>query len=109
MLCKNPYRKVEKIGSVVTELGPEYGCGQCLHCRISAARVWIHRLLLESRCHESSAFITLTYDDEHLPEDRQVDPLEMQLFMKRVRYYAGKQIRFFGVGEYGHKDYRPRS
>lgn len=97
-MCSNPYR-----------LGvAEYGCGQCLPCRINRRRVWVSRMMLEMQQHAHSWFVTLTYDDAHLPEDKSVSKRELQLFMKRLRRTAfGDKIRFFGVGEYGDISQRP--
>lgn len=62
--------------------------------------------MLEATQHKSSVFVTLTYDDEHLPRDGSVRPREMQLFLKRLRKETAK-LRFFGVGEYGENTLRP--
>lgn len=42
-------------------------CGQCLECRLNYARNWAARCEVESYGYENNFFITLTYDDEHLP------------------------------------------
>jgi len=54
-----------------------------------------------------NCFITLTFSDEHLPEDRSVDVRIFQLFMKRLRKQYGDGIRFFHCGEYGERFGRP--
>lgn len=54
-----------------------------------------------------SCFITLTYDDDHLPADRSLDLDHFQRFMKRLRKKHGAGIRFFHCGEYGEKFGRP--
>lgn len=65
-------------------------------------------MLLESLTYElSSLFVTLTYDDEHLPKDGSVSVRELQLFMKRLRRKLGRKVRFYGVGEYGDLSGRP--
>lgn len=62
--------------------------------------------MLEAECHASSAFVTLTYDDEHLPGE--LKPRDLQLFLKRIRRRVEPQkLRFFGVGEYGDTSGRP--
>lgn len=44
-------------------------CGQCIDCRLQAAREWTVRLLCEMKAYKPSEcwFVTLTYDPEHLP------------------------------------------
>lgn len=63
--------------------------------------------MLESLCHGSSAFITLTYNDESYPHDHSVDPRELQLFLKRLRHHFPGTLRYFAVGEYGDTTMRP--
>lgn len=45
-------------------------CGQCIGCRIDYSRSWAARLMLEKKKFpdDECFFITLTYDDEHLPK-----------------------------------------
>lgn len=57
--------------------------------------------------HDDNCFVTLTYDDEHLPMDYSVDVVVFQRFMKRLRKKYGAGIRFFHCGEYGDKSGRP--
>jgi len=63
--------------------------------------------MLESLCHEDNAFITLTYDNENLPENATLVPKDLKDFQKRLRYHANIDLRFFSVGEYGEKTQRP--
>lgn len=81
-------------------------CGRCTGCRLDKARQWATRCLHESRSHLDNCFLTLTYDDDHLPETNSVDVREWQLFMKRLRKKVEPKIRFFACGEYGDKNYR---
>lgn len=77
-------------------------------CRVNKKRLWTHRMILESFCHPSSVFVTLTYSPENLPPDLSVHPEHVQLFLKRLRKAIyPKKIRFFAVGEYGDKSWRP--
>lgn len=58
--------------------------------------------------HRASSFVTLTYDDEHLPEGGTLVPRDAQLFLKRLRkLVAPMSLRFFLVGEYGEQRERP--
>lgn len=60
----------------------------------------------ESQMHEDNAFLTLTYDDAHLPEDLSLDVSHWQKFAKRVRKAMGP-FRFLHCGEYGDQGNRP--
>jgi hypothetical protein len=85
------------------------GCGRCMQCRINKKREWKGRLLLEhahSRVHGS--FVTLTYNDAHLPENASLDVSDAQKYLKRLRErYRSGGMRYFLVGEYGTKSWRP--
>lgn len=57
--------------------------------------------------HEDNCFITLTYNDDHLPENGSLDVTHFQKFMKRLREKSPNKIRFFHCGEYGDETFRP--
>lgn len=57
--------------------------------------------------HDFSVFVTLTYDDEHLPADRCVSKRVLSDFIRRLRRSVDFPVRFFGVGEYGELSFRP--
>lgn len=62
----------------------------------------------ESKMHEESVFLTLTYDDAHLPKDLSLSKREVQLFLKKLRArIEPTKIRFFLAGEYGEQRQRP--
>lgn len=83
-------------------------CGQCLNCRINQARIWTNRILLEQTQHGDSSFVTLTYDDDHLPNPPHVSKVHLQKYIKRLREKIEPvEIRYFGVGEYGDRTFRP--
>lgn len=79
----------------------EYPCGLCTTCRWNRCRLWTSRLVLESRLHDFSWFVTLTYDDFHHPVDGSCSVRELQLFMKRLRESVDEKLRYYAVGEYG--------
>lgn len=97
MLCRKPFTS----GLLA------FGCGQCNPCRINRRRVWSWRMFLESLCHDHSAFVTLTYDEEHLPHGATLEPPALQSFLKRLRASHSRPLRFFAVGEYGEHTHRP--
>lgn len=96
-------------------------CGHCVSCRMSYARKWSERCIMEAFCHEKNSFLTLTLDDEHLAvhkeiingkevvvghgESVRIDYL--QKFFKRLRRSLGFPVRYFACGEYGSLNGRP--
>lgn len=105
----------------------EVPCGTCIGCRLEYARNWATRCLHESKLWPENSFLTLTYDDAHLPNKASLVPKHLQLFLKRLRKKYGqpvrykvrvngeeltrvkylRPIRFFGCGEYGEHTARP--
>jgi len=69
--------------------------------------------------HKENCFITLTYDNEHLPkahchvgskkecQEGSLCAEEFQLFVKRLRKCVGVRLRYYHAGEYGEKFQRP--
>jgi len=82
-------------------------CGQCIGCRLERSRQWAMRCVHEAQLYKNNCFITLTFDDDHLPENGSVDVRDFQLFMKKLRKKYGEGIRFFHCGEYGEQFGRP--
>lgn len=82
-------------------------CGQCIGCRLERSRQWALRCVHEAKSWEKNCFITLTYDEDHLPENKSLVKNDLQLFFKRLRKKYGEGIRFFACGEYGDDNERP--
>lgn len=83
-------------------------CGRCTGCRLERSRQWANRIVHETKMHDQSSFLTLTYDPEHLPKDGSISVDDCQRFLKRLRKkLAPRRIRFFLCGEYGEKLGRP--
>lgn len=96
----------ERKGDVVAEL--RLPCGKCDGCKLERARQWAVRCMHESSLYDENCFITLTYNDEHLPDRGELDYEHFQLFMKRLRKkFKGRKIKFFMCGEYGGDRNRP--
>jgi hypothetical protein len=57
--------------------------------------------------HESSEFVTLTYQEDKLPYGRNLQYRDFQLFMKKLRNKKKEKIRFYMCGEYGPRRDRP--
>lgn len=85
-------------------------CGKCYWCKDKQATDWIIRLNEEYFQHNSSLFVTLTYDDEHLPRSPTGFPVvcryDVQLFMRYLRR-RGYKFKYYGVSEYGPTSFRP--
>lgn len=64
------------------------------------------RCMHEKRFHDHSWFVTLTYDDAHLPEHGTLVKADFQKFAKRLRFHRGR-FRYYMCGEYGEKGGRP--
>lgn len=96
-------------------------CRKCQGCRLDHAHEWANRLLMELPYHESAWFLTLTYDDAHVPTSLSVDDAtgelrgrhmtlrldDLQRFLKRLRKNSKQSIRYYAAGEYGSKTFRP--
>lgn len=83
-------------------------CGKCLQCKADQSLMWSIRGYHESTLHPYNSFLTLTYDDEHLPADKKIDKRTLQLFIKRLRKaVAPLKLRYIACGEYGEKSRRP--
>lgn len=82
-------------------------CGRCIGCRIDRSRQWALRCMHEAQMHDRNSFITLTYDDQHVPVDYGLKLRDWQLFMKRMRKRIGTRLRFYACGEYGDHFGRP--
>lgn len=96
-------------------------CRHCVGCRLDKSREWANRVVMEQLYHDESWFLTLTYDDQHLPAAYPVDSAtgeilsvhstlvkkDLQDFMKRLRFNSGQSLRYFACGEYGTSTYRP--
>lgn len=66
------------------------------------------RLAHEAQMHTDKSFLTLTFSDDHLPEDYSVNTRDLQLFLKRYRKWLGHSgLRYFACGEYGDRNLRP--
>lgn len=88
-------------------------CGKCLGCRLDYARHWADRLILEYKANPHAVFVTLTYNDDHLPISKPDGNGEIfsTLVKKHISWFIKKlrarkefkdiTVRFFASGEYG--------
>ncbi|AXL14729.1 replication initiator protein [Microviridae sp.] len=84
-------------------------CSQCIGCRLDYSIQWAARCMHENQMHDNSCFITLTYDEEHLPAWGTLVPHHFTNFMKKLRHAVDPlRIRYFMGAEYGQdKGHRP--
>ena len=95
-------------------------CGRCIGCRLDYSREWAVRCMKEVEQYEHNYFLTLDYDDAHLPvgfgsdgiSNPTLEPNHVSEFMKRLRKklkdkYNLDGVRFFACGEYGDQTLRP--
>lgn len=86
-------------------------CGKCSECTKEYYQSWAARGSLELKKWETSLFLTLTYDDTHLPGDYSLNKKDVQDFIKRLKKAKGSSkedpIRQIYCGEYGTQTLRP--
>lgn len=116
MNCTNPHliwphRSVEWCDAN-EEYPVSVPCGKCIPCLVNKRADWIFRLEQEYRASKIALFVTLTYDQKHLPSNGSLVKKHVQLYLKKLRKQDKKEngitkIRYFGVGEYGTQFGRP--
>lgn len=84
-------------------------CGRCGACRARKANEWIIRLNEEYKYARNAFFVTLTYDDLHIPltenGKQTLRKDDVKQFINLLRQYT--DFRYFLVAEYGDKGKRP--
>lgn len=122
LLTFNPLKAINSTSPM------EVPCNNCTGCKLEYSRQWSIRVMHEKRLYAQSCFITLTYDDQHLPTSNSISVREVQLFFKKFRrsldprckigrgpnahvrrwwQHNTIKIRYFAVGEYGDLNGRP--
>lgn len=81
-------------------------CGKCPGCKIDHANEFATRVCMEIKNSKKNAFLTLTYNNENLPEKRSLVKKDLQKFWKRLRK-SGEKVRYLCSGEYGPRTSRP--
>ncbi len=88
-------------------------CNHCIGCRTDRLQDWTNRAVLEAQMHDDNCFLTLTYDDNHLPPGYSLEPDHLVKFFKRLRIWIARnvqgnpKIKFRACGEYGETTFRP--
>lgn len=133
MPCYHPWQPGADLGLRPGLLLP---CGQCIGCRLQRSADWATRCIHEAKTHNANCWLTLTYDDEHLPDkyftglihprtgrkiySGSLNKQDVQKFFRRLRKAFAwlkplatatrsdyKAIRYYYGGEYGEKYGRP--
>lgn len=105
-------------------------CGKCIGCRLDYSREWANRGYLEAKQWKQNYFVTITYDENHLPQPDEIETKDgftytdngewngclvkkdLTQFIKNVRQIMKRDhnqdnIRFMACGEYGEQGARP--
>lgn len=104
-------------------------CGRCIDCLKAKRNAWTIRLKSELKMYKTGHFVTLTYNEEHLPWGDSLptlDKRDLKTFIKRIRNFLGRgytvhhstrglmkfppsnqKFKYFAQGEYGSKFDRP--
>lgn len=116
MACFSPLKGYKAIGSEgitfdkrnSAGIKMQVPCGQCIGCRLEHSRAWALRCVHEAQLHDENCFLTLTYEDEKLPQYGGLEIEHWQKFVKKLRkHLAPRRIRYFHCGEYGEQYQRP--
>lgn len=105
MACKSNFRRMIN-GRYV-----KIPCKWCMKCRIDRKNEWADRLLFEC-IGKDNIFLTLTYDDEHLPPNYSLSKKEIKQYIERYRIARKRagdnsKWKYYFVGEYGDNFARP--
>lgn len=106
MKCHSPIQiRTEKERNTVP-------CGRCAACLSNKRTEWSTRMEIELKEAKTAHFITLTYSDVNLPKNKEngipeLVKKDVQLFMKRLRKTQEEKIKYYFIGEYGEKTFRP--
>lgn len=108
LTCINPvFYRVDSDGKPTIM----YPCGKCIVCREKKRRQWAIRMENEKSYSKCCYFVTLTYEDSHLPtytcDVPSLSKTHYQSFLKKLRKLLPFPVRMFGVGEYGSDSSRP--
>lgn len=99
----SPVARQSKSGRIV------HPCGRCPACLKRKRNDWITRFNEEMKKHDFCQFVTLTYDDDHLPlspcDAPTLDKRHLQAFFKALRKEV--DIKYYAIGEYGPNTFRP--
>lgn len=78
-------------------------CGLCTNCRINDTRAWYVRSRFELKKSERpyQYFLTLTYNDESLPDDKLCNKSDLKRFLNHLNTAYGLTLRYYACADYG--------
>lgn len=117
MPCYHPWTPPASMGLIP---GIQLPCRQCIGCKLNYSTEWAARCIHETKSHFYNCWITLTYDDEHLPYGGTLYRPHVTTFLRTTRKASTRiknagsiladrvgRLRYFYSGEYGEKKRRP--
>lgn len=115
MTCYHPLTAYQSPsgGPLIFKPTPDYNeleipCGRCIGCRLDRSRQWALRCMHEASLHRHNCFVTLTYNEDHLPADGNLNYRHFQLFIKKLRKeFRPLRCCYYMCGEYGESLNRP--
>lgn len=117
MSCFHPvhgYKRIDNGGigwnhkDVYSDIPMTVPCGNCIGCVNRSKRDWSIRLQHEAQMHDVAWFVTLTYDDDHVPAGHTLDRTEPPKLIRKLRKRSpGQRISYYAAGEYGDRTHRP--
>ena len=60
-------------------------CGKCLSCRIAKRSEWAMRMIHELDNFNCAVFVTLTYDEDHLPPHGSLVVSDLQKVLQTIK------------------------
>lgn len=85
-------------------------CGRCFECKMHKANDWATRLMAESITTPPTHFLTLTYDEQHIPKNTHGKNTFDSQHLKRINRELSrvhKGYRYYGIAEHGTTGERP--
>lgn len=83
-------------------------CNQCLQCRIQYAAAWAARCELESQYHKDNYFVTVTYDDQHLPIHNMIEDSQYKGVVNPLAMLEGRTVERPTLCKKDHQDFIKR-
>lgn len=96
LLIRNAAVSADPLKEAKENNGVIIPCGRCIGCRLDYSRRWADRMMLELETAKKGVFVTLTYDDEHLPVSEYEDTgiwniTDKELIRKKGLVFDGDQ------------------